>query len=127
MHGEGGAASAFAMDAVENEFRLAPQGLTIEHGYIALSICHEENCARLVPNEALYFILVLDLLYHAPHTSIVEVNLLEVVAGSEKVFCAHSLAWAKNTPDDLFFGALNMHGVPRLARVPDAEREILRG
>ena len=124
MHGNRCAPTSFPVHVLERDLWLRPQCFAIVDGYVSLDVSDEEGDARAVPDEALHLLLVLDLLHHAPHARIVEVDLFLPVAGREQVFGSDGLPRAEHAAYDLLFGALDVHGLPRLALVPDAERAV---
>jgi len=92
-----------------------------------LNVSDEQCGARKVPNEAFYLVLVFYLLDHAPHASVIEVDLLKVIVCCENVLSSHGLPGAEDATDDFLFSALYVHWLSRLAMVPDTERFVLRG
>lgn len=81
MHGNSCAPASFPVYILQRDLWLRSQRFTIVHGYISLNVSDEKCDARAIPDEALNLVFVLDLLHHAPHASIVKVDLFLPVAG----------------------------------------------
>ena len=128
MHRDCLALTVFSVDSLENDLWLWLQSLPVVDRNVPACVCDEEGCTRTIPNEALDYVrLVLDLLHHPPHPCIVEIDFFKVIACCKEIFPSDGLTRAEDSPDNLFFGSLNMNEVLGLARVPDSEWVVLWG
>lgn len=121
---------AAIMHTSEHSHRWVFQRLPVKHTDCSRRVTDKETSPGPVPREAADFRLVLNLLDHLPHSRLVKVDLLAVVARCEKVTAFRLAIRAyrrKHSLEDFLLRALSVHALLRLADVPDFERPIVAG